>query len=216
MLPYPYVDEGKTKNGVTMTRGEDGEIVFSGTAAANTWFTLCNDNLGIDDISEQVQVDTSTVFYECQYSRRSLGFYRKDSGSDTNVTFQSAGSIYIYVKKGTTFDGNSASTYQPIIATDSGDAMSYEPYRTDFTGCEADITIQSLTTYDDWDGLENKVLDLSTPVTISSPPAGYSIQLLTRDRGYAIEVEYVKDTQKAIEALLQPLKDAILSLGGNV
>ena len=216
MLPYPYVDEGKTKNGVTMTRGEDGEIIFNGTATAVIHFILCRGTLGIDDISEPVEVNTSTVFYECQYSQRSLGLHRKDNRSDTNVALQSSGNIYIRIKQGTVFDGTNASTYRPIITWDAGDAMSYVPYRTDFTGCEADISIQSLTTYDDWDGLENKVLDLSTPVTISSPPAGYSIQLMTRDYGWAIEVEYVKDTQKTIEALLQPLKDAIISLGGNV
>ena len=40
LIPYPYAETRSTINGITVTYGEDGSIIFNGTAVANVYFKV--------------------------------------------------------------------------------------------------------------------------------------------------------------------------------
>ena len=219
-LPYPYVDEGKTKNGVTMTRGEHGEVIFNGTATAITYFYLSNDNYGHDYIEGSVSTEPQNMS-EATTSNYILTLYGSTS---KQIKLYLADKVYFHIPKGTTFDGGADSTYQPQIEYGTT-SLSYYEYKTDFTGSKITVTCTNKDTYEEvyqtiYPTSAGEVLSPDNPIIVESPPENCYLSFIVENEEYdysdSVEIEYNKDTLKAIEELLEPIKQAIISLGGNV
>ena len=114
LLPYPYINDTKTENGITFTDNGDGTITVNGEASANTYFNLINKDFG------------------------SNGFGSYNFPSDTYIASTGLDDGYIRLN----YDGNNkyvfllaipGKTYNntiiyPMIRLNSVNDDSYEPY----------------------------------------------------------------------------------------
>ncbi len=132
LIPYPYVETTKTKNGVTFTDNGDGTITLNGTATANTQFSL--------KYYFDVPTDSAYTLSGCpaggSYSTYflALNYYDngtattglRDLGSGATKTFQKNTRVetYMYIYSGTAF---SNLTFKPQLELGTT-ATSYTPY----------------------------------------------------------------------------------------
>lgn len=114
LLPYPYINDTKTENGITFTDNGDGTITVNGEASTNTYFNLINKDFG------------------------SNGFGSHNFPSDTYIASTGLDDAYIRLN----YDGNNkyvfllaipGKTYNntiiyPMIRLNSVNDDSYEPY----------------------------------------------------------------------------------------
>lgn len=114
LLPYPYINDTKTENGITFTDNGDGTITVNGEASTNTYFNLINKDFG------------------------SNGFGSYNFPSDTYIASTGLDDAYIRLN----YDGNNkyvfllaipGKTYNntiiyPMIRLNSVNDDSYEPY----------------------------------------------------------------------------------------
>lgn len=139
LIPYPYVETTKTKNGVTFTDNGDGTITLNGTATANTSFFL---NYAI-----YLPVDGSytlsgcpaggsfsTYLFALNYyvnNTETIGVRDLGDGVVKTISLQknTRANAYIYIYSGTTF---SNLTFKPQLELGTT-ATTYTPYVKDFT-----------------------------------------------------------------------------------
>ncbi len=114
LLPYPYINDTKTENGITFTDNGDGTITVNGEASTNTYFNLINKDFG------------------------SNSFGSHNFPSDTYIASTGLDDAYIRLN----YDGNNkyvfllaipGKTYNntiiyPMIRLNSVNDDSYEPY----------------------------------------------------------------------------------------
>lgn len=211
MIKFPYIDGGAgdtiSKNGLTITIGEDGSVHVVGTASTTTFVNLCSmPGLAESNITEGSMVGGITAT-DCRYTYAN-------------------GLVTIRVSGGTTVD----KTYYPMLTT-SG-AAAFEPYdgvtltaelpetvyggRLDWTKGVLTVTHGHIEAYageDVPDGWVSSVGALTDGAQVVYPLAEpYTIQLdpqtLDMLRGYntiwcrtgSTAVGYVADTQMYVES----------------
>ena len=130
LIPYPYEETRTTINGVTITYGDDGSIIFNGTATANIYFK----------VFEYMKIPADTYYLsgtpaEGRSSTMFLYIYDTDNPNvvynaytASGVLCSLSGTYYsgrIYIKSGLTVEnltfkpqlelGTTATPYQPYI-----------------------------------------------------------------------------------------------------
>lgn len=124
ILPYPYIAETKTMNGVTFKVNKDGTVIANGTATANAYFMLKGDI----DLNGTYTISTGFGISDTKYMTlldQNAGYADKMTTRINNATatVNSRFQAYIYVTSGTTVDnlvfkpklekGNKATPYSP-------------------------------------------------------------------------------------------------------
>lgn len=124
LLPYPYIAETKTMNGVTFKVNKDGTVIANGTATANAYFMLKGDI----DLNGTYTISTGLGISNRKYMAlldQNAGYADKMTTRINNATatVNSRFQAYIYVISGTTVDnlvfkpkiekGNKVSGYSP-------------------------------------------------------------------------------------------------------
>lgn len=159
VIPYPYVETTKTKNGLTFTDNGDGTITVNGTATANTNFILCNSSRWINQPAGSYVLSGCpsgggqyTYILRAQLSSGSASpTGMNDVGSTSNanfseeVTLNSGYNIYIYVGSGITLNN---AIFKPQIEL-GATATEYAPYSnicpiTGWTGANVTVTGKNL------------------------------------------------------------------------
>lgn len=187
LIPYPYSEFTKEKNGITFTDNGDGTVTVNGTATGNSTF-IFTDAYELTDgvtyifsiVNDTLNRGYFTYFDEtgtAQFVRAGVPFAWK--AEYTNRT------IYIEYKSGDVVDNVVIYPQLEVGST----ATEYEPY------------IEPVTYIPNADGTVEGVTSLYPSTT-----------LLTDTAGVIVDAEYNRDINKAFEALVQ----AIISLGGNV
>ena len=125
ILPYPYLAETKTMNGVTFKVNKDGTIIANGTATANAYFMLKGDiDLnGTYTIGTGLGTSESTYMALLDQNDKWIDKLSTKTSNRETATVNSKFQAYIYVTQGTTVDnlvfrpkiekGNKATPYSP-------------------------------------------------------------------------------------------------------
>lgn len=210
LIPYPYLESSKTTNDVTFTVNEDGTITVSGTATANTSFSLasaiyytlpkkvyfwsgCPTGGGATTYNSYVNIlkrtETSWKIVKTIYD------YGNGAAVDLRQYDYDGITITISVTKDTTMNN---AVFKPLLEENSG-ASEYEKY------------IEAVTT-----------ISLNEPLQAGEFTNVSSLKTINSDRNYIscdtavapskIDLEYYQDINKVIAEI----KAAILSNGGNI
>ena len=176
LIQYPFSFSTRTVNGVTFTPRNDGTVVVSGTASANTYFAL---NGGFS--SDAVQIP-STLRVGKEYTATDAMVFLYSANGETKAfnggTFIiPAGydyyGVFLYVPSGTT------------ISTILKPQLELGASKTEFEA----YTISNYTTLAD--GAVEGVVSIAPNMT-----------LLADNDGIILDVEYNRDTQKYVDGMI--------------
>ena len=117
LIPFPYLENNKTENGITWIVHDNGAITVKGTATEEVYFNLCNVDFGPEDFFTYDHVNYRE--YTVSVSKTPKNVYISYSGA-TKL-------CYLTVQSGKTVD---ATLYPHIEYGRKKVAMAYEQYKT--------------------------------------------------------------------------------------
>ena len=169
LIPYPYHENTKTKNGIIFTDNGDGTITANGTATANAVFYTFNLNTGKNLIALESDYykmtgcptngDSSSYYLSCtKYINGTYNKTLKDTGNGVEIIADEDNGVYgvaINIISGTTVENL---TFYPMLRQADIADDTWEPYHE-----SVEEEIEQLT--DDVSELSTNITDISAKIT---------------------------------------------------
>lgn len=226
-------DGVKTVKGVTATSNKDGSVTFTGTPTVTSGVLLYY-NFTRDITPYLIDRATYTKMNDKQFIVNVYDLQGKATEVST-FTFDKANTSKIMVFYGLKYENyTDGMTIYPMLAYGT-EPLPFEPFREQIVNVSEDILGKQpvelgendvLATFVDEQGVEALVIfrngDETFDKVVASRPPIQIVNLfkpstvISTDEPAEIEVEYYADTKAYIDNKVKEIKNAIISLGGNV